>query len=400
MEQQPGRPPLPPLWTRAFIEIFLSNFFLFVSFQMLTPTLPAYVQEAGGNDFTVGLSIGMFTITALLIRPFAGKALDSMDRRKILIFGLVVFILSVAGYYWFSTVALILLLRTVHGIGWGITTTAYGTLASDIIPAERRGEGMGYYGLSTNLAMAMAPFFGLWVMAKYGFGLLFFFSALMVAAALVISQFINCAQPAPSSRQPEGLLKKLVEKKAMFPSLLVMLLGVTYGGIVTFITLFGRETHIENVGWFFVSFSIMVMVVRPLGGKLFDRKGHLWVLIPGVLACLAGLILLSYTNSNVSLIIAAIFYGIGFGGAQPALMAWTIQRVPVYRRGAANGTFFSAFDLGIGVGSMLLGAVAELTGYAVMYRFSAIALLLFMAIYGIYVIQKKEYETDEVQQDS
>lgn len=390
----------PPLWTREFMELFLSNFFLFVSFQMLTPTLPAYVQQAGGSDFTVGLSIAMFTVTALFIRPFAGKALDSLERKQVLLVGLGIFILSVMGYYWFCSVAVILLLRAIHGIGWGITTTTYGTLVSDIIPAERRGEGMGYYGLSSNLAMAMAPFVGLWVMADYGFGWLFSISAGMAVFALIIAQFLVYSKPMTAPPQTGGILKRLLEEKALFPSLLVLLLGMTYGGVVTFITLFGREVQIENVGWFFVSFSLMVMLVRPVGGKVFDRKGHPWVLVPGAVFCLSGILLLSVATGNGSLVAAAVCYGAGFGAVQPALMAWTIQRVPVYRRGAANGTFFSAFDLGIGIGAMLLGAVAEVVGYAAMYRISSVALLLFMVIYGVYLLKNKSQQINEGSTDS
>ncbi len=383
-----------PLWTRAFILTTLSNLFLFTSFQMLIPTLPIYVERNGGDELAVGLVIGIFTVSALLTRPFAGKALDTLGRRKVMVIGLIIFILSMAGYYWVTTIFLILSLRVIHGVGWGITTTTFGTVISDIIPPERRGEGMGYYGLSSTLAMALAPLFGIWLMEKSGFGWLFFLCTLLAIFSFLISQTIHYPDvPASASveeNKQRSKLDDLLEKKALFPSFLAMMLGVTYGGIVTFITLFGQEAGIVNVGWFFLANALMVMLVRPIAGKLFDRRGHVWILLPGAFFTIAGLLLLSYSSSVPSLIFASLFYGIGFGAIQPTLQAWTINRVAVNRRGAANGTFFSGFDLGIGAGAMALGFVAKSASYAAMYRVSIIFIVLYLITYIFYLLKQKK----------
>ncbi|ASS77068.1 MFS transporter [Tumebacillus algifaecis] len=363
-----------------------------MGFQMLIPTLPVYVSNMGGDQTQVGLVIGIFTISALLIRPFAGKWLDTVGRRKILLIGLVIYLLSVIGYYWAAAVAFVLLLRVVHGFGWGLTTTAYGTIVADIIPAQRRGEGMGYYGLSSNLAMALAPLLGIWLMESYGFGLVFAISTGLTVLAILLSQLIKIAPPvrreptADASAGKEGLF----EKKAFFPSFLVLFIAISYGGIVSFITLFAQEVGIANVGWFFLANAVMVMLVRPFAGVLFDRKGHQWILWPGALFTAAGLLLLSYTDSVGMLVAAAVCYGIGFGAIQPSLQAWTINRVPPHRRGAANGTYFSAFDLGIGAGAMLLGAVAKTTSYAGMYRLSVLLVVGYLIAYGVYLLRNRK----------
>ncbi|MCF6094636.1 MFS transporter [Microaerobacter geothermalis] len=381
----------PPLWTKDFVLISLSNLFLFTSFQMLIPTLPAYVEDHGGDEFAVGLVIGLFTISALLTRPFAGKALDTIGRRKVLFSGLLIFIASVMGYYWMTSVLLILLIRLIHGIGWGMATTTYGTIVSDLIPPQRRGEGMGYFGLSSNLAMAIGPFFGIWVMNEYGFGVLFFISTILVISAALLSQIIHYHNtPEIGKEEKSSRLNGLLERKAFFPSLLVMLLAFTYGGIVSFITLFGDEVHIKNVGWFFLANAGMIMLIRPFAGMLFDKKGHVWVLLPGALFSIAGLFLLSYTTNLYTLIISSILYGAGFGTIQPSLQAWTIHRVAPERRGAANGTFYSAFDLGIGAGAMLLGLVAKWSSYSMMYRLSVFFLGLYLVIYVYYLIKGKK----------
>jgi len=386
----------PALWTRDFIFTTLANLFLFTSFQMLIPTLPVYVEQSGGDELAVGAVIGIFTVFALLARPFAGKALDTLGRRIVMMIGLLIFILAVAGYYWTTTVFLILSLRVIHGVGWGITTTTFGTVISDIIPAQRRGEGMGYYGLSTTLAMALAPLFGIWVMGKAGFGWLFFISALLAIASFLISQIIRYPS-LPDSTETEvsevrSRLDEWVEKRAVFPSFLAMTLGLTYGGIVTFITLFGKEVGISNVGWFFLANAAMVMIVRPMAGKLFDRRGPVWILLPGAFFTVAGLLLLSYSTNVPSLVLASLFYGVGFGAIQPTLQAWTISRVAANRRGAATGTFFSGFDLGIGAGAMALGVVAKAMSYAAMYRVSIVFMGVYLITYVLYLLKQKEHQ--------
>lgn len=391
-----GTPDKPILWTRNFILLAISNLFLFLSFQMLIPTLPLYVMNLEGDEFAVGLVIGVFTISAVLIRPFTGKGVDTLGRRQLLVSGLLIFILSVAGYHFMTSVALVLLIRLIHGIGWGMASTALGTIASDIIPAERRGEGMGYFGLSSNLAMAVGPMIGLWLLNHSGFGLMFLVSTCLALLALILSQTIQSGALATvagkngAPPQKEPFWQGLVERQALFPSLLVALFGVTYGGIVSFITLFAAEAGIADVSWFFLVNAIFLMLVRPAAGILFDRKGHVWVLLPGAILSAIGLLLLSYSSTLLTLIAAAVFFGAGFGAVQPSLMAWTINRVPPHRRGAANGTFFSAFDLGIGAGAMLLGAVAEVIGFAGMYRFSVLMMILYLILYIAYLWKERK----------
>lgn len=383
-----------PLWTKNFLLTTFSNLFLFFSFQMLIPTLPVYTEKMGGDEFTIGLVIGIFTISALLVRPFAGKALDNFSRKKILLIGFMIFIVSVISYNWMTTVILILGLRFIHGIGWGITTTSYGTIISEIIPNKRRGEGMGYFGLSSTLAMALAPLIGLALINNYGFTHLFVISTLLAVTALIISQTIKYPPVQAKQDDAKSFWAGLFEVKALFPALLIFFLAFAYGGVVTFITLFGKEVNIENVGWFFMGNALMVMIVRPISGTIFDQKGHKWVLIPGITLSIVGLFLLSYTTNVTSLVISAMFFGAGFGSVQPALQAWTINRVPANRRGAANATFFSAFDLGIGLGAVILGLLARVTTYGMMYRLSIILFVLFIVSYLYYLLTGKDNNVD------
>ncbi len=379
-----------PLWTKDFLITTFSNLFLFFSFQMLIPTLPAYVALAGGDALIIGWVIGIYTISALISRPFVGKALDTHNRKVILFIGLSIFSFSVVTYNWMNSILLILILRFIHGIGWGTASTSFGTIISEIVPAKRRGEGMGYYGLSSTLAMALAPLFGIWIMNKFGFSYLFLIAFVMAIISLILSQFISIPQNRPIRKNEKGLrFNDLYEKSALFPGLLMLLFTITYGGIVTFITLYGKEVGIENVGWFFFGNAVAVLIARPIAGIIFDRKGHKWVLVPGVLLSAIGLLILSHSTTVYTLVISSLFYGLGFGSVQPSLLAWTINRVSPNRKGAANGTFFSAFDIGIGLGSIFLGGIARATSYSTMYRFSLIILLIYMIIYLRYLYKNR-----------
>lgn len=384
--------PQERLWTKDFILLTLSNLLLFFGFQMLLPTLPVYVSNLGGDNSAIGLVIGIFTISAILIRPFSGAALDLISRKLILFIGLAICFVAIGAYYWATTIFLLLLLRIVHGAGWGTSTTTYGTIASDIIPASRRGEGMGYFGLGSTLAMALGPMIGIWVMKSFGFGLLFLISLLSTLFSMALTKWMAIPQPhrAPQKRVETRFYEKFMEKEALFPSFLVLMMGVTYGGIISFITLYGKETGIGNVGWFFLTNALFLFVVRPIAGKIFDLKGHVWVLVPGAIFCIFGLFLLSDTKSLFGLILSAMFYGIGFGAIQPSLQAWTIQRVLPFRRGVANATFYSGFDLGIGGGAMILGPVAQMTNFSLMYRFSCFFLVIYLIVYGIYLLKMRK----------
>jgi len=378
------------LWTKDFVLLSLANLFQFFGFQMLVPTIPVYVTQHGGNQTDVGLITGIFTIFALLIRPFTGAALDWTGRKRILVVGLLLNLCAIVSYGIAPSVLSILLTRILHGVGWGISTTAYGTIASDLIPPSRRGEGMGYFGFSSTLAMAVAPLMGIGILNRFGFGLLFPIAAASTLLSLALTQLVRI--PAlPENGATVGtkpFWAGLFERKALFPSFLVIFVTFTYGGLVSFLPLFGNEIGIANIGWFFTVNALFLLVVRPVAGILFDRKGPFWVLMPGAWFGMAGLLVLSYASTLGGLVLAAMLYGIAFGAIQPTLQAWLIQRVPPQKRGSATATFFSAFDLGIGSGAMLLGPIAGLTSFAVMYRLTALCFVVFLLVYLGYAAAK------------
>ncbi len=367
-----------PLWTRDFILLSLANLFVFTGFQMLMPTLPKYVAALGGNSLVVGLTIGIFTISAVLVRPWLGREMDRRGRRGIYLLGLLIFVLAVLAYSLATSILILLFLRLIHGAGWGGSTTAGGTMVTDVLPPQRRAEGMGYYGLFSNLAMAIAPALGLVLLEQAGFKILFLTSAaLALAAALVVSRV-----KVPPVASQGGPPPALFEPRAWHPSLIAFFMTISYGGVVTFLTLYAAERNITNIGLFFTFYAVALMLIRPFAGMVADRRGPALVVVPGLLATALATLLLSLAGNFHVFLIAGVLYGLGFGSVQPTLQAMAVAGVAPNRRGAANGTFFSAFDLGIGLGSTLLGAVAQFTGFAGMYAaaslFSLVGLIVFL----------------------
>ncbi|MGN7401051.1 MFS transporter [Cytobacillus praedii] len=374
------------IWTRDFVLICLSNFFIFLGFQMTLPTIPLFVEELGGNDQLIGIVVGIFTFSALLLRPYAGHALESKGRRFVYLTGLGIFVLSVGSFGLVKSLVFLFIMRIIQGLGWGFSTTASGTIATDLIPAKRRGEGMGYYGLSGNLALAFGPTLGLALVGVVSFTQLFLICAILGLAAFFLSSTIRYKKAEPQTAQ----LKKwdIYEKSALPPSMLLFFITVTFGGIASFLPLYSAEKGISGIQWYFLLYALALLVSRTFAGKLYDRKGHQAVFIPGALLIIISMILLSWLPNSLFLYIAAVLYGLGFGTVQPALQAWSVKEAPANRRGMANATFFSFFDLGVGIGAIMFGQIAHWFGYSTIYAVAAgsvfCSVLLYLGILSKY----------------
>lgn len=373
------------IWTRDFILICLSNFFVFLGFQMTLPTIPLFVENLGGNDQLIGVVVGIFTFSALLIRPYAGHALESRGRRFIYLVGLGIFVISTGAFGMAGGLVFLFILRIIQGVGWGLSTTASGTIATDLIPAKRRGEGMGYYGLSGNLALAMGPTLGLALVGYLSFTELFLICGVLGAVAIALSSRIRFKPVEPvTATEPKKL--DFYEKTALPPSILLLFITVTFGGIASFLPLYTVKKGIEGIEWYFLLYAIALLISRTFAGKLYDQKGHRFVFPAGSIMIMAAMILLAWIPNSTILYLAAIIYGFGFGTVQPALQAWSVQNSPISRRGMANATFFSFFDLGVGIGAIVFGQIAFWLDYHSIYIASAIsvfiAILLYYTVYG------------------
>ncbi|GAA0433022.1 lmo2826 family MFS transporter [Lentibacillus halophilus] len=388
------------LWSKNFILIVVANLFVYQGFQMLIPTLPVYIKNLGGSDLQAGLVVSLFALSALVFRSITGKGADSIGRKPFLLIGFFILILFNVSFFAFSIVAMLPLLRLFQGVGWGMTSTSIATIMSDNVPDARRGEGTGYYALSVILATSIAPIIGIAVLNHYDFNMILILTTVFMIIGFLFTQGISIPKldklDKQANKQKESFWKSLFEKQALLPSLLCLLLAIPFGGLMSFIAIFGEEVGIENSWIYFVGHCLMILISRPFIGKLFDSRGPAIVVFPGAILMLIGLLLLSYTTTVPMLILTSVFYGLSFGAVQPSLQAWAIDRSNSDRKGAANGTFLSFMDLGVALGSLVLSSIAAATSYAMMYRMSSICMVIFIIVYGVYLLKSRNKKHADV----
>ncbi|GIO13128.1 MFS transporter [Cohnella xylanilytica] len=364
------------LWTKPFIVMTVAMLVLFTGFYLLLPTMPLYIKSLGGTESQVGLVAGVFTLTAVVFRPIVGGLLDRYGRRPFMIAGLLLFVLSMGFYPWASAFALLLALRVLHGASWALSTTAVSTSITDMIPASRRGEGMGWFGMAMTVAMAIGPTVGVWALDGGEYTRLFGIATGLSAVAFLL------AMTARIPKHPRSSSRRIVlfERSVLPLTAALFFLSVAYGGITTFLPLFGESIRV-NSGTFFLVYALALTLARPVAGKLSDRYGEAVVIVPGLAITVLSLAVLSFSTNLAGVVIAAVLYGIGFGSAQPALQAANLRLAPPDRRGVASASFMTAFDLGIGLGSIVLGWVSQYTGYETLFLVCAGSVLVSAAIF-------------------
>lgn len=371
--------PSARIWTRDFSLLWLGNFLLANSFYFLLPTLPLFaVAVLRVETSQVGYLTGIFTLAAVLIRPLAGYALDSIGRRPVYLWALVGFALMASSYQFATAFVWLLALRMLHGLAWGIATTGGGTAAADLLPASRRGEGVGYFGMSMTLAMALGPLFAIPLATQELWSALFTLSGGLAVVALVVALLIRF--PRLPRRRPKITWSSFVEPRVLPVGIITFLSTMAYGSIVSYITLYSDQIGIANSGLFFLIYAVSMSLSRPTAGKIQDARGPVPVLTTGLISMMAGLLLLALSRELILFSAASVLLGIGMGCVMPSLQTMVINLVEPERRGVANSTYFSALDLGIGTGAMLLGALAGRTSLSIMYAAAGLLLLLPLAL--------------------
>lgn len=379
--------PEKPLWTNTFLLLITANFASYLSFYMLNPTLPIYIESITGKQALSGLGMGVFFLSAVLFRPFAGRIVDTRQRKSVFLFGSSIFFISILALNWAPTLLVLLLARFVQGFGWAYCNTAAGTLASDVIPKHRFAEGIGFYGLSLSIAMGIGPALGLFLLQRYSFQLMFYFCAGSVLLSFLLAVIINHhSESKESSRDKSSVAVKtvLLEKKALLPSLVMFFQCINTAAIIFFLALYGQFRHVPEIGTFFIVYAISITISRPIFGRLADRKGYDVVIVPGLILCGLATGILYLAHTLPVFILAGLIYGFGFGAVQPATHALSVLNVSLERRGAATATYFMALDLSLAIGSVLCGIVAQAVGYDVMYLFAILPTVVSLLVYLLF----------------
>jgi MFS family permease len=368
------------LWTKSFILTSVGTLFLFNAFYMLYPTLPLFIKQMGGNEAQIGLSMGAFMLTSVMVRPIVGGLLDRYGRRPFIVGGLLLFILAMYLYNWIGGIAVFMGLRILHGMSWAVSTTAISTAVTDMIPSARRGEGLGWFSTSMTLAMAFGPLVGIWVIQYLSYHALFLFAVVLSAVALLLTFGAKMPfRPQSGARRIE-----LFEKPVLPISISVFFMFIAYGGITTFVPLFADSIKV-NSGAFFLAYAATLALSRPLSGKLSDRYGETFVIVPALVITILALISLSFSSGLFGVLASAVLYGIGFGSATPALQSAAIRLARPDRIGVANASLATANDLGIGLGAIMLGWVSQYTSYPFLFAVSAVSVAFSLLVFIFFV---------------
>lgn len=377
------------LWTTTFVVNMLLNFIFYLVFYLPTVVIGTMAMERYHASASIaGILSGIFIVGGFIARLWAGNNMKRLGAKKLLYIGTLIYFLLTFAYFFVHSVVLLLILRLVHGLGFGIAATASGTLAGAIVPSSRRGEGIGYYALSVTLSSAVGPFLSMFLYRTSGFYSLIWLSALLLFIALVGIFFIHVEKTTDSSNSVDNKVHKkfawsnYFEKEALPISLIAFLIGISYSSILSFMDAYARNIHLsEAASFFFLVYVITVLLSRPITGRVFDGFGDNFVMYPTYLFFALGLLLIGFAHSGWMLLLAAIFIGLGYGSFSPFGQAIAIRNSEAHRLGITTSTFFGFMDMGVGFGPFILGMFMPLLGYRNLYFASAILALLIAVIY-------------------
>jgi len=353
------------LWNRNFVLLMAANTCVVCSYLMLMPTFPLYVRSLGNREDVVGWLTGVFTLTAMMARPVAGRALDAGLFRRTYLFGQLVSLVSILAYPIVPSTAGLLAFRLLHGVGIGVTTTSAQTIVTEFVPKDRLAEGIGYFGLGSFVAMAVAPALGLYVADTFGFAAVFAASACMMAFGAAFGLAVRYARRLGAGRSvpPSALL----ERSAALPAAVAFCAGVAHSAVTAFAALYAESRGVEHIGVFFTVFAFAVVLSRPIAGKIADRKGVFAALIPGLVAVVAATAAMAAADRLALFLAIAVLLGVGHGAAINALQTMAVLGVDGNRRGAAVSTFYLGLDLAAGLGPALGGTAVSRAGYPAMF---------------------------------
>lgn len=375
------------IFTKRFISLFFTNLSIFLVFYSLITTLPLYASGIlDRTDDEAGLLVTAFLVSAILMRPFSGKLLDLYGKKRLLLISLLFYLACTILYVVFKEFTVLLGLRFFQGIWFSIATTAAGALAADIIPNKRKGTGLGYFTMSTNLAIVIGPFIGLLVIQYASFDALFIVLAVVVAIGSVLALTLNTRDLVQPKQQQKFRLtfNDLFEKKALPLAIVASVIAFAYSSILSFLSLYAEQQDLLGAASYFYAVLAVAMIgVRPFTGRIYDTYGAKYVIIPSFMLFAIGLVLLGNADNPALLLTSAIFLGMGYGTLTTSFQSLCVQSTAPERTSYATATYFTLFDLGIAVGSYVLGIVAVSIGYSAIYMVSAALMLGMLLIYSL-----------------
>ncbi len=359
--------PAAPLWNANYVKVWCANFMIFFSFMLLTPLLPLYLNDTFGADKQmIGIVLSGYTLTALVIRPFSGYLVDSFPRRTVLLASYALFALCFAGYLVAGSLLLFAVVRTLHGAPFGASTVSNSTVAIDVLDPSRRAEGIGYYGLSNNIATAIGPTVALLIYgACRSYDVLFWLAFAVAAAGLCIDSTLRLRPRPAVTDKPPVSLDRFILLRGWSNSLCMICYACSYGVLSTYIAIYGKDELgiTGGTGLFFMLLSLGLILSRLVGSRSLRRGRIVQNAAGGVVISLAGYLLFAALHNGWGYYGAALVIGLGNGHMFPAFQTMFLNLAPNERRGTANSTLLVSWDIGVGLGILAGGGLAEHLGY-------------------------------------
>lgn len=376
------------LWNREYCKVMTANFMLFFAFYLLMPLLPLYLDaEFRADKDMIGIVLSGYVVATLLVRPFSGFMVDSFNRKKVLMICFAAFFVCFAGYLGATSLLMFAIVRTIHGIPFGATTVANSTVAIDVLPAEHRNEGIGYYGLSNNIAMAVAPSAGIYIYHATGdFSLLFWLSLVIAFLGFYCTTRVRLPQREIVQGKPKMSFDHFFLGRAWLLAVNVCFFGLCWGVMSNYVAIYGKEELgiTDGTGIFFLLLSVGLVMARLIGTRSLRRGLLTRSCGIGVCFSLAGYALFASGAGQWSYYLSALLIGLGNGQMYPAFLNMFVSVARHDQRGTANSSILISWDLGMGLGILLGGIIAEYIGYTAAFAVTAImqgggTLLFFIA---------------------
>lgn len=357
----------PRLLTSTFVFAWLVNFAQFMVFYLLVTIMALYAaQQFGASETAGGFASSAFVVGATAARLFSGMLVDAIGRKKSLIISLIVIVLACLAYFPAHSLVLLILVRIVHGAFYAIASTAVMAVAQSVIPATRRAEGTGYFALGTTLSAALGPAAGLALTHKWSYTAVFDIVTALAVLAFAFALFIR--NPEEAHHGGGRSLRSMIHPHVAPIGVFMLLIGVGYAGVITYINAYSRANGLEaGASLFFIAYAAISLVMRLFLGRVQDRNGDNVVIYSAVVTFAIGLALLAAASTNWMVVVAGLFVGLGYGSLLPAAQAIAVRLVPTKEMGAGISTLFLFLDVGVGFGPIALGMLITATGYQTMY---------------------------------
>ena len=386
------------LWNSNYIKVWLANFMIFFSFMLVTPLLPIYLSETFAADkHVIGVVLSGYTLTALLVRPFSGFIVDSYPRKQVLLICFFLMFIFFAGYLVAGSLLLFAIVRTLHGAPFGATTVANSTVAIDVLHPSRRAEGIGYYGLSNNIATAISPSVAIYIyQLTHNFDLIFAISMAVAGIGLIINSTVKLEKRELIKDKKVISLDRFFLLKSWSQSLTMVCFAFSYGILSTYIAIYGKEQLgiTSGTGLFFLLMSLGLICSRLIGNRTLSKGKIVENASIGILISLVGYFIFAAVNNSFGYYSAALIIGLGNGHMFPAFQTMYINLAPHSQRGTANSSLLISWDVGVGLGILIGGVVVEYFGYNASFWVSAVVNLL--GVVGFIFFARKKYLIDRL----